>query len=232
MRTHHGDHIDIHYEVTGVHAIIRAIEPRPQTYLRAGADHLISDIKALLRRFDMLGIGDVSAIPDRSATRLTLEEAGFRGDRVMRLDPTTPPPIPALDMGRPGAFGPDTLIRLEDGGEVPAGALHPGIRLAEGGRVEEVMLARARRVCRLEGNLYGALNRVRSDAGSLLVSDLAGAALEETTGTELVWLVTERSRVRCGARLFEDMWGSAALRQTRRISQAEVIAALNAAEAP
>lgn len=232
MKTHHGDHIDIHYDLTGPRAIIRSIEPRPQTYLRAGAEHLISDVEALLRRLDMLGISDVCAIPDRSATRLTLEEAGFRGEGVMRHDPNRPPPAPALDMGRPGAFGPDTPVRLEDGGEAPAGALHPGMRLAEGGRVEEVMLARARRFCRLDGRVYGALNRVRSGANSLLVTELPGAVLEETSGTELVWLVTERSRVRCGAHLFEDMWGSAALRQARRISQAEVIAALNASETP
>jgi hypothetical protein len=232
MQTYTGAHMEILYERFGSRAVIREITPFPGTYLRAGAAHLIRDILGLLTGLTGSGVTEVVADPDRSATRLTLEEAGFRGEGLMRYEPETPAPTPALDMGRPGAFGPDTPVRLEDGGEVPAGALHPGLRLAEGGRVEEVMLARVRRVCRLDGHLYGALNRVRCGAESLLLTDLPGAVLEVTSGTELVWLVTERSRVRCGAHLFEDMWGSAALRQARRISQAEVIAALNASEAP
>lgn len=170
------------------------------------------------------------AMPDRAATRSTLEEAGFRGDGLMRYAPEEPPPVPTLDRGRPGGFGPDTLIRLEDGGAVAAGSAHPGMRIQDGGRVEEVLLARVRHLCRLDGGVYGVLNRVLTRSGPVAVPLMRGAQLFETGGEELVWLVTERSRVRSGPHLFEDMWGNPQLRKTRRISEAEVIAALNASE--
>lgn len=230
MQTYIGEHLEILYERSGPRALIRAVRPFERTYLLSGVAHLVADVHGLLARLSSEGVREVKALPDRSATRTTLEEAGFRGEGVMRYEPASPRPTPVLDAGRPGAFGPDTPVLLEEGRTVPAGALHPGVRLAEGGRVEEVMLARVRRVCRLDGHLYGALNRVRVGAGARPVTDLEGGALEETSGTELVWLVTQRSRVRSGGYLFEDMWGSAALRETRRISQAEVIAALNAAD--
>lgn len=230
MHTYHGDHMDIHFSREGARATIVAIEPHPETYLRPGAEHLVSDINGLLGKLSAAGVREIIAVPDRSATRLTLEEAGFRGVGVMCYAPDLPPPTPTLDMGRPGGFGPDTLILLDAGESVPAGALSPGVQIADGGRVEEVMVAQIRQICRLDGQIYGPLNRVRTAVGGVAISTLPGAMMEETTGTDMIWLVTRNSRVRSGGYLFEDMWGSTALRQTRRISQAEVIAALNASE--
>ena len=109
MRVHSGEFLNIHYETTAGEILIRSIEPHPETYLRAGADHLISDLTRFRRLQLAVGISEVVAIPDRSATRLTLEEAGWRGAEVMRFAPDLPVPVPNLDMGRPGAFAPDTL---------------------------------------------------------------------------------------------------------------------------
>jgi hypothetical protein len=230
MYTYRGDHMDIHFSQVEGRAILVAIEPHPETYLRPGAEHLVRDINGLLSKLSAEGVREIIAVPDRSATRLTLEEAGFRGEGVMRYAPDLPPPTPTLDMGRPGGFGPDTLILLDGGASVPAAALSPGVQIADGGRVEEIMMAQIRQICLLEGQIYGPLNRVRTADGGVVITTLPGAVVEETTGTDMIWLVTQRSRVRAGGYLFEDMWGSAALRQTRRISQAEVIAALNASE--
>lgn len=227
-----GRFMRVAYETVGDGARILAIEPYPQTYLRPGADHLIGDVHALIAALSASGVHRVTATPDRSATRLTFEEAGFRGEGEMVYAPDRPAPVPALDAGRPGAFGPDTPVLLETGAQTPAGSLHPGVRLAEGGRVEEIMIARLRNVCRLNGSLFGPMNRLITPEGPVQLSDLPGVITEAGQGTEMVWLVTERSRVRSGTLLFEDMWGSMRLRQTRRISQAEVIAALNASERP
>lgn len=232
LRRYTGNHIDILYEVSGQRAVIHAVFPRAASLLRAGARHLVADVEALLGALRAKGVRSFHAVPDRSATRLTLEEAGFRGTDLMRYAPETPAPAPVLDAGRPGAFGAATRVLLESGEEVAAGVLHPGLRVAEGGRIKDVLVAVARRVCRLDGAVYGALNRVRTGSGSVSVADLPGATLEETSGTDLVWLVSEHSRIRSGAHLFEDMWGSAALRQNRRISETEVIAALNAPDEP
>jgi hypothetical protein len=233
MRHHEGKFIRIWYELSGRMARIMSIEPYPETYLRSGADHLVEDIRDLITALISSGVTEIRATPDRSATRITLEEAGFRGafDDLV-YTPNTKAAAPVLDEGRPGAFGPDTPILLETGAQTPAGSLYPGVRLAEGGRVEEVMIAQLRNVCRLNGSLFGPMNRLITPEGPVQLSDLPGVITEAGQGTEMVWLVTERSRVRSGTLLFEDMWGSARLRQTRRISQAEVIAALNAEERP
>jgi hypothetical protein len=147
----------------------------------------------------------------------------------MTYAPGTPEPVPTLDDGHPGAFGLETPIQLEDGQMVPAAALYPGMRLADGGRVEEIMTARLCRVCWLDGHQYGVLNRVVAPSGTVLVVNMPGARIEENgEGTEMIWVVSDRSRVRSGSHLFEDMWGSALRRHERRITQAEVIAALNA----
>lgn len=226
-----GRRSDIRFHRRQGSAVIYAVDPRPEAYLTPGFARLVSDVHALLAELRRSGVTEITAEPDRSATRMTLEEAGFRGEGVMRYAPEEPQTAPVLDAGRPGGFGPLAPVLLESGETVPAGALTPGVRIMEGGRVEEVMTARVRRVCRLGGQIYGSLNRVRRGRGAVLITDLPDAALIETAGTELTWLVTERSRVRSGAHLFEDMWGCASLRRTRQISQAEVIAALNAAEA-
>jgi hypothetical protein len=231
MKIFEGEFIRIAYVHEGGGARIVAIEPHPQTYLRAGADHLVRDVHALLGALNASGVHPVTATPDRSATRLTLEEAGFRGEGEMSYSPESPVPVPSLDAGRPGGFGPDTRVVLETGAQMPAGALHPGVRLADGGRVEEIMLARVRRVCRLNGEVFGSMNRVVTPGGPMPISGMTEVIEAEGAGTDMVFLVTERSRVRSGDLLFEDMWGSAQMRQTRRISQAEVIAALNATEA-
>lgn len=231
MRHHEGKFIRTWYDLSGKTARIISIEPYPQTYLLSGVDHLVTDIHDLIAMLRSSGVTDLKATPDRGATRTTLEEAGFRGEgRDMIYAPNTPAPPPVLDEGRPGAFGPDTPVYLEEGGTAFAGSLHPGIRLLDGGRVEEVMIARSRRVCRLDGSVYGVLNRVITPSGPALVTELPGALIEHDARVEMIWVVTERSRVRSGSYLFEDMWGSAVLRQQRHITQAQVIAALNAQE--
>ena len=233
MRHHEGKFIRIWYEMSEGAARIITIEPYPETYLRSGVDHLLEDIRDLIKTLSGSGVTEIRATPDRSAARITLEEAGFREmSGGMVYAPEAPLPAAVLDEGRPGAFGPETPVSLEGGGVVLAGTLHPGMRLADGGRVEEVMTARLRRLCRLDGALYGALNRVVTPSGPVPVTQLPHARIEEGGGTDMIWVVTERSRVRSGAYLFEDMWGSPGLRQQRRISQAQVIAALNAGEAP
>lgn len=230
VEEHSGTHMSILFERGRDGCLIRSLAPYPDTYMRAGAGHLVADIGAFMARIAREGAGPVRALPDRSATRATLEEAGFRGEGLMRYAPDEPPPIPTLDRGRPGAFGPDTRVRLEDGPEVPAASVHPGMRVQDGGRVEEVLLARVRELCRLDGGVYGVLNRVLTPAGPVEITRMRGAERFETQGEELVWLVTEGARVRSGPYLFEDMWGSPQLRKGRRISEAEVIAALNASE--
>jgi hypothetical protein len=233
VQYHEGEFIRIGYELSGKTAFFLTIEPYPQTYLRSGADHLLCDISDLIAVLKGSGVSDLAARPDRSATRTTLEEAGFR--RVEEMDdemiyaPDTPEPVPTLDDGRPGAFGLETPIHLEDGQMTPAAALYPGMRLADGGRVEEILNARLRRTCWLDGHQYGVLNRVLARSGTVMVGDMPGAHIEEKgEGTEMIWIVSDRSRVRSGTHLFEDMWGSALRRHERRITQAEVITSLNA----
>jgi len=233
MQYHEGEFIRIGYEMSGKTALVLTIEPYPQTYLRSGADHLLCDISDFIAVLKGSGVSDFKARPDRSATRTTLEEAGFRGvegaDEEMIYAPDAPEPVPTLDDGRPGAFGLETLIQLEDGQIVTAAALYPGMRLADGGRVEEILTARLRRTCWLEGHQYGVLNRVLAPSGTVMVGDMPGAHIEEKgEGTEMIWIVSDRSRVRSGPHLFEDMWGSAFRRHERRITQAEVITSLNA----
>ena len=220
----------ISFERSGGSATLCVIDPSPEAYLTPGYAHLICDVQALMAHLIRSGVTEFTAAPDRSATRMTLEEAGFRGDQIMRYAPEDPGPVPTLDAGRPGGFGPLTPVLLETGETVLAGALSPGVRLMDGGRVDEVMTARVTRACRLGGHLYGALNRVCRGTERVLITDLPDAVPVRTAGTDLIWLVTERSRLWSGPFLFEDMWGSPRLRQTRRITQAEVIAALNAAE--
>lgn len=226
-----GEWITFSVERSGNDVLLTGMDVHPGAYLKPGSAHLVADVQRMMRELMQTGPDRILARPDRSAMRLTLEIAGFRGSDDMRYAPGTAPPIPVLDQGRRGGFGLDTLIVLQDGSRMRAGDLRPGEKLRHGGRLEEVMRARARTWCRYGQGVFSTLNLVVDKGRLHPISDMEGVEKKsDMDGIEMVWLVTAGSRIESEGLLMTDQWINQRDRNSRNISEAEVLAALNRSE--